>query len=138
MSGVGELIGGWGRSFRARVVFRCRNFCRLWSHDGLTERLRPRYSLFADKPGAVNADFHAKIFFPDLTLLFTAIAISGIAILPAISQATTEAPLCLTADPGRMEIPIPASTREISWHLSCSLGDIWNDPGIAEVIFDWC
>ena len=44
--------------------------CEFWSDNGLTgsEQLRPHYFLFADNPRAVNADFHAKIFFPDLTL----------------------------------------------------------------------
>src|SRR4029077_8700756 len=46
--------------------------------------------------------------------LFTAMAISDIGIASAISQATTAATLCLTADAGRMEIPILESTSEMS------------------------
>jgi hypothetical protein len=46
--------------------------------------------------------------------LFTTIAIVDLGIVPAISQATTEATLFLTADAGRMEIPMPESTRDMS------------------------
>src|SRR5260370_42460723 len=44
----------------------------------------------------------------------TAIPISDLGILAAISQATTEATLCLTTEAGRMATPMPESTREIS------------------------
>src|SRR6266852_503303 len=50
--------------------------------------------------------------------LLTAIPISDIGIASAISQATTDATLCLTAEAGRMERPIPASTSEISVGIS--------------------
>src|SRR5260221_6892825 len=48
----------------------------------------------------------------------TAIPISDIGILSAISQAATEATLRLTADAGRMATPMPESTSEISVGIS--------------------
>src|SRR6201997_1767331 len=48
----------------------------------------------------------------------TAIPISDIGILSAISQATTEATLRLTVDAGRMATPVPESTSEISVGIS--------------------
>src|SRR5712672_1587560 len=50
--------------------------------------------------------------------LLTAMPISDLGVASAISQATTDATLCLTAEAGRMERPIPASTSEISVGIS--------------------
>jgi hypothetical protein len=55
--------------------------------------------------------------------LFTTIAIVDLGIVPAISQATTEATLFLTADAGRMEIPMPESTRDMSVGVGPALRD---------------
>jgi hypothetical protein len=43
------------------------------------------------------------------TPLLTAIPISDIGIWPTMSQATTEATLCLTADAGKMAMPMCAT-----------------------------
>src|ERR1700730_3552612 len=56
----------------------------------------------------------------------TAIQISDIDISSAISQATTEAPLLLTADAGRIATPMPESTSEISVGISPA---VWQTLG---------
>src|ERR1700722_7714354 len=58
--------------------------------------------------------------------LLTTIAISDIGVRSAISQATTEATLCLTADAGRMAIPMCAPTSEISVAISAA---VWETLG---------
>src|SRR3984893_18093343 len=60
------------------------------------------------------------------TRLLTAIPISDIGILSTMSQAITEATLCLTADAGKMVIPMCASTNEISVESSAA---VWETLG---------
>src|SRR5258708_3663706 len=54
----------------------------------------------------------------------TAIPISDIGIRSTMSQATTEATLCLTADKGKMATPMWASTSEISVESSAAVWEI--------------
>ena len=58
--------------------------------------------------------------------LLTAIPISDIGILSAMSQAITEATLCLTAYAGNMATPICAATSEISVEISAA---VWETLG---------
>src|SRR3984893_19522136 len=60
------------------------------------------------------------------TRLLTTIATSDIGIWSTMSQAITEATLCLTADAGRMAIPSCASTSEISVEISAA---VWETLG---------
>ena len=60
------------------------------------------------------------------TRLLTAIPISDIGIWSTISQAITGATLCLTADAGKMVIPMCASTSEISVESSAA---VWETLG---------
>jgi len=53
--------------------------------------------------------------------LLTAIPTSDAGIRSKISQATTEATLCLTADAGRMVKPMPESTSDISVGISAAV-----------------
>ena len=59
------------------------------------------------------------------TRLVTAIPISDIGILSRMWQATTGAILCLTADAGKMVIPMRASTSEMSVESSAAVWEIW-------------
>jgi hypothetical protein len=52
------------------------------------------------------------------TPFLTAIPISDIGIWSTISQAITAATLCLTADAGRMAMPMCATTSEITVEIS--------------------
>src|SRR5258708_1189625 len=74
--------------------------------------------------------FRAKDLKASMTVardpLLTAIPISDIGIWSAISQAITEATLCLTADRGKMVIPMCASTSEISVGISPA---VWETLG---------
>src|ERR1700722_3812385 len=58
--------------------------------------------------------------------LLTAIPISDIGIRSTISQATTEATLCLTAEAGRMVKPMPEATSETSVGTSAA---VWETLG---------
>jgi hypothetical protein len=53
----------------------------------------------------------------------TTMAISDIGILSAMSQAITEATLCLTADAGKMAMPMCASTSETTVESSAAVSD---------------
>jgi hypothetical protein len=60
------------------------------------------------------------------TRLPTAIPISDIGMQSTMSQATTEATLCLTADAGKTAIPVCAATSEISVEISAA---VWETLG---------
>jgi hypothetical protein len=89
-------------------------------------QLRLAYKEFLARPKSFGARDLKLSRTAARTRLLTTIAISDIGIWSTMSQAITEATLCLTADAGRMAIPRCASTSEISVEISAA---VWETLG---------
>src|SRR5271168_117035 len=92
--------------------------------DRAQSQLRLAYKAFFEWPNFIRAKDLKLSTTGARVPLRTAIAISDIGIRSTMSQATTEATLCLTADKGKIATPMWASTSEIRVESSAAVWEI--------------